>query len=1184
MSAASSDQKSQLDYGVQIRFINDLHNTGGGAPVRSRGSSSKGTSSTTSSKYGVAVRVQGIAGQPYVVLKGGEKGDSFGVQLRSQPRDYNFPPAYNSLPRTNEDGEAPGPYHVSAEGNNLRRARSHGSLLEREPTEDYEEPLRRPPGDGHSGSYGNLDGAVGVRGDRRESNPMLSNRMVRANWTGSCQAGLNGSLDGEEGRPVTQYRSREAFPVPSTGSAWEQPSNVVDTNSLAPINRLINQFDGSSFGNQARGRPRALERLSSEERRRVRSLDAYENVSERSVSPSVSASPPDHHSSPLSSSTSPYSSPGRSAASVAKVTALPASRPNYNQSVGMPVARETAPLTQTDTQATPDLLKDKDQSLEPLGEADKAKQMIYTILRDGNNESVSATKRKVDLVFDKIQGLRSSGAASEIPSEAWRKEKRDLERKLADLQSALQEERRNTQKASTDRNLKAELEDCLDDNLQLKEHLDRKKTELDQAQTDLTQLRIERESAESRVRDLEDQMAGFQEELRRESDGREQLDLLHTELMSVRAELAEAVMVRQRQEEALRQRERELTALKGVLKDEVSSHDSQIEALREQYQQDMEKLRSSMEQVSVSQLGIEAERQRVNSTMRALQQQLEDCSEESSHWRGQFQSTRDELRSNKQELLQARLEKEELEEETTELQDRLTSMKEQMPDPSHINTLTQDLEKCRAELKQARVDLEKQKLECDKKRMELLSLKKTNQEQEADQKYEIDRLKDQSRKDKEDLAKALDKVKQRPDPSVVEELQKELQEWQSRAERLQEKVAEAEQQLQGQWQRLAAAQTELQTLRDAEQELQEANDRLKEKHGRLEVQLQTSASQSSETEQVLEEQIRSLRMQLEDSRRMGTRLSQEKEELSQYQRERERQREAQRKEATELEEQKRALERALDKINKEMEQLSLESQQQVRLLEGQLEEYKERCRKEVQDTQRQGRERQAELEKAQGNLRSLQEEVSRLKKELSLSTEERETLQLDKELLGSRLKNMEAEMESQRGSQTDRSREVRSLEDKVKHLQMEVDEERHTVELLTDRVSRSRDQNEQLRAELMQERSSKQDLELDKNSLERQIKDLKSRLTDMEGQSRSSAGYSQLESKVQELEDRLHSEEREKNTLLASQRRLERKLKELSIALDEERQQHTDQRDQVPEPIHGTLTSETRYLSPYTAH
>lgn len=59
-------------------------------------------------------------------------------------------------------------------------------------------------------------------------------------------------------------------------------------------------------------------------------------------------------------------------------------------------------------------------------------------------------------------------------------------------------------------------------------------------------------------------------------------------------------------------------------------------------------------------------------------------------------------------------------------------------------------------------------------------------------------------------------------------------------------------------------------------------------------------------------------MQLEDSRRLGTQLSREKEELSQYQREQEREREAQRKEASEMEDQKRALERALDKINKEV--------------------------------------------------------------------------------------------------------------------------------------------------------------------------------------------------------------------------------------------------------------------------
>lgn len=38
---------------------------------------------------------------------------------------------------------------------------------------------------------------------------------------------------------------------------------------------------------------------------------------------------------------------------------------------------------------------------------------------------------------------------------------------------------------------------------------------------------------------------------------------------------------------------------------------------------------------------------------------------------------------------------------------------------------------------------------------------------------------------------------------------------------------------------------------------------------------------------------------------------------------------------------------------------------------------------------------------------------------------------------------------------------------------------------------------------------------------------------------------------------------REKNSVFASQRRLERKLKDLSMTLDEERQTHTDQSDKV---------------------
>lgn len=54
-------------------------------------------------------------------------------------------------------------------------------------------------------------------------------------------------------------------------------------------------------------------------------------------------------------------------------------------------------------------------------------------------------------------------------------------------------------------------------------------------------------------------------------------------------------------------------------------------------------------------------------------------------------------------------------------------------------------------------------------------------------------------------------------------------------------------------------------------------------------------------------------------------------------------------------------------------------------------------------------------------------------------------------------------------------------------MELELEEERSSAEMLTDRVTRSRDQIDQLRSELMQERSSKQDLELDKNAMERHV-------------------------------------------------------------------------------------------------
>ncbi|KAJ0000426.1 hypothetical protein NQD34_012268 [Periophthalmus magnuspinnatus] len=1026
MSMSSSDRKTPVDYGVQIRFINDLHDGGGGQPGQPPRPKAQ-----SSSKYGVAVRVQGIAGQPYVVLKDGQKGDSYGVQLRT-----NYPSGYGSLP-SRKDKSDPRTYGEDADGQGgaLRRAQSHGSLLDRDgDAEEFH--LSRLPAEG----------------------------------------------------TATRVSSRNGSAEPNT---WA----FNDQNKQTNTNRQMNRFNGGQ------NRP-------------------------------PSSVPPPY----------PYTSPPSSTHSSLGHSQQPVSKSPANQWTG-----RQANLTET--QVTPDLLLDQGQSAEASSEEQQMMQTIYNILREGTNESDIVIKHKVKIIVQTFK-------LKEKVCEDLTRERMELQRKVAELQLALQQERRDSINNSSAA-LKAELESCLDENLQLRELHDRMKKELNETQSELTQLRMDRENAEARARNMEDQLGELQDEIRKENNNK-------TDLMSCQNEMTELYQAKQKLEEILRQRERELTALKGALKEEVASHDKELERLREQYSTDMEKLRSSMEQVSQSHAGIEAERLRVNASVRTLQQQLEDCRDESSHWMEQFHNTRDELRITKQELLQTRLEKEEFEEELKEVKERVTSMKQQAaPDSSQTQALNQELQKSTGDLQKARLELEKQRTQFDKKVMEMIALKKSHQDQEAELKYEIDRLKEQLQRAKGDINKAQEKSKKLPDPATISDLEQRLNEARGEVSQLKERLSAAEKELEGTRTQLKRSELDVTVAEDAQKAQEEVNTRLKEKISRLEAQLLNNATESSEAELALHSEVRGLRSELDEAKRKNSRLNQEHSELVFRLENTEKDKDALKQSTVQLEEKRQQLEKALDKLTKEFESLVVSSKEESRLLKVQLEEQKEKARKDMQEVQRHGTDAQTELDRSQSNIRRMEEEMTRLKKELLLACEERDNHQLDKELLTNRLRHLETEMENGKNSQNEKIREVRLLEDKLKRQELELEEEKSSVEMLTERLSRSRDQVDQLRSELMQERSSKQDLELDKNAMERHLKELRGRLADMEGHSRSSVGVSQLENKILELEERLRSEEREKNTVLATQRRLERKLKDLNMTLDEERHNHSEQRDQL---------------------
>ncbi|XP_070702799.1 cingulin isoform X2 [Pempheris klunzingeri] len=1092
MSTLSADRKPLVDYGVQIRFIKDLHDTGGGYHDKSRGSNS---ATPPSNKYGVAVRVQGISGQPYVVLKDGEKGDSYGVQLNTPTPSSGPPSPCNSLPKVNkEPEELANPYNPA-----VNTAPSPVSAPEDEDGEIFGSPLKRPPGDGQAGTQGEEEGGAAREGpaarSKAESQPKATaseaeKNRDRTNKEEYNEAGLkpvklNGvgpkpfkktgpGFTGSLGRYSEKKQSKDPEPPTSTD---DEPVQAIDTNSLAPINKLISKFNSGTPGSapQARGRSGARQRLKFDERRRSRSLDARKDVQSEVSPPSPTSPTLNPYAVPLSTSSDSLtsfapasSSLGRSPASVSKVTALEAPKPSF-KSPGKFVAKDTSPAVAKKPEIPP-----RSRNIEVInGEEAQVKQAILNILKDGTSESEESLKRKVSLVYETTSSLKKGGSDGSF-------RKGNLE--------------------------------------ELQELLSRCKKELQQAHDELAEERMAREGAESRLRLQEDQLAELQEELRRVSENSPHSDSLHTDVMTLQADLAEAALLRQRQEDTLRQRERELTALRGALKEEVECHDREMEDLREQYSQDMENLRRTMEQVTQSQEQIEEERERVNASMLTLEDELQSRRDQGEQWKTQLEATT-------QELLKSRLEKEEFEAELKDLQDSLLAMKKQMPAPDTNRCSAEELQRCHDDLKQALSDLDKQKGELDKKSEALQALEKASGEKEAELRSEISRWKEQSQTDRAELDKALEKAKE------------------------------------------SSAGSSGKTVVDnsSSLELQEANTRLRERLARM-TRLRSSMPRSSEAEEALEaleDENRSLKTQLEEAKRGTSRLSKERDELTRRLEERDLEREALRRGKSDLEEQKRLLDRALEKINKEMEAMMGDSRQSVAALQMQLDEYRERSRKDLLEAQRNSKDRLAELQRAQSNLKVQQEEVSRLKKDLLVCSEERDSAQLERDLLNNRLKHLESELETEKSSHTDRTREIRGLEDKIKTLEIELDEEKSSAELLNDRITRSRDQVDQLRSELMQERSARHDLEMDKSALERQLKELKSRVADMEGQPRPSAGISLLENKIQELEERLRSEEREKASIQASQRRMERKLKDLNATLDQERSQHVEQRDQL---------------------
>ncbi|XP_023256515.1 cingulin-like protein 1 [Seriola lalandi dorsalis] len=496
------------------------------------------------------------------------------------------------------------------------------------------------------------------------SGPVLqsSSRSRHSSSSSTSKAQVDEQMEALYADTINRHENRRYIPfLPGSG-------RDIDTGSIPGVDELIEKFDGKDGSHQRRGRAGRRNRINPEDRKRSRSVDSALGLRDGSsymdefsrhrgtsmehvlrpsqlrlqktassqdsrlmtadgkvdIRPSSRVtSAPGSPQSTISkgvgsiqgykkpqtrSSSLPFKSKENedSASSAGKISTTSVSTSLSKLSSGP----DKKPSTEADVQATPDLLKGQ-QELSQQTHEETAKQILFSYLKDGSNDTDETTKRKVNLVFEKIQTLKSRATASAqgdnksldlaAQTKALQEQNVELEKEMAELKRQLEQltmkNQADKKTAAGLKELQQELEQSTEECKRLKEKLAKTEAELQTTVEELFQVKMEREQYQTEIRDLQDQLSEMHDELdsakKSAADGEK--DIIIADMMQLKVEMQEVLLAKEEQEEVLRRRERELTALKGALKEEVAAHDQEVDKMKEQYEKEISRLQTSLE-------------------------------------------------------------------------------------------------------------------------------------------------------------------------------------------------------------------------------------------------------------------------------------------------------------------------------------------------------------------------------------------------------------------------------------------------------------------------------------------------------------------------------------------------------------------------------------------------------------
>ncbi|NXN07332.1 CGNL1 protein, partial [Indicator maculatus] len=606
-------------------------------------------------------------------------------------------------------------------------------------------------------------------------------------------------------------------------------------------------------------------------------------------------------------------------------------------------------------------------------------------------------------------------------------------------------------------------------------------------------------------------------------------------------------------------------------KTQSSDSSAEVKALTEQkveLERKVEELEKKLDLEIQNQQNSKEERDATRASLRELQLQLNESICEKEALKKQLEENEKELRQNLEELFQVKMEQEQHQTEIRDLQDQLSEMHDELDNAKHVDegekeVLLEELMQMKQDLQEILIAKDQQEEILRKRERELTALKGALKEEVSSHDMEMDKLKEQHDKELHNLQQRLEKATE--NAAVLASERNSAQEVQNSMENQVKELTEENEQLKRTVDELESKIEEL--LKQIDNTKGEENC-MKENVKRYEEEKQLLEEALKQAEKEAKDLVvlkRSLESQLEDMQRNIHCLSQESQQLTRQLKDETHQKVQLKQIKSEMETEQRQLNKTIEKLQEEMSEMVEVSRTSTLELQNQLDEYKEKSRRELADVQRQLKEKNLEVEKSRLTTMRMQDEMRLMEENLRDHQRAQDEAITKTQLLEQTVKSLEYELEAKNHLKDDRARQIKLMEDKLSHLELELDEEKTNSDLLSERISRCREQIEQMRTELLQERAIKQDLECDKISLERQNKDLKSRILHLEGSYRSSKEglVAQMEARITELEERLENEERDRANFQLSNRRLERKVKELMLQVDDEHLSLTDQKDQL---------------------